>query len=81
METFEGGSRDFLREGFVNTAGRRFGAAQTMHSHKCDHVKFLLAHSQKNGRNFGHSLELFLTTVSYVRLYRVNVLFWDHIHM
>ncbi len=24
-----------------------FGAAQTMHSHKCDHVKFLLAHSQK----------------------------------
>ncbi len=27
--------------------GRCFGAAQTMHSHKCDHVKFLLAHSQK----------------------------------
>ncbi len=26
---------------------RRFGAAQTMHSHKCDHFKFLLAHSQK----------------------------------
>ncbi len=25
----------------------RFGAAQTMHSHKCDHAKFLLAHSQK----------------------------------
>ncbi len=31
-----------------------FGAAQTMHSHKCDHVKFLLAHSQKM---FGRSLE------------------------
>ncbi len=26
---------------------RGFGAAQTMHSHKCDHVKYLLAHSQK----------------------------------
>ncbi len=30
---------------------RCFGAAQTMHSLKCDHVKFYLAHSQKNGRN------------------------------
>ncbi len=38
---------------------RCFGAAQTMHSHKCDHVKFLLAHSN-NGRkcdHFGRSLE------------------------
>ncbi len=26
---------------------RRFGAAQTMHSHNCDHVKFLLSHAQK----------------------------------
>ncbi len=31
---------------------RRFGAAQTMHSHKCDHVKFLLTLSKN-----GHSLE------------------------
>ncbi len=32
-------------------------AAQTMHSHKCDHVKFFLAHSQKMLANFGRSLE------------------------
>ncbi len=32
---------------------RRFGAAQTMHSHKCDHVKFLLGKCD----HFGHSLE------------------------
>ncbi len=39
---------------------RRFGAAQTMHSHKCDHVKFLLAHSQKMVANAGRSLEPWL---------------------
>ncbi len=29
------------------TMCKQTGAAQTMHSHKCDHVKFLFAHSQK----------------------------------
>ncbi len=28
-----------------------FGAAQTMHSHKCDHVKFFTRTLSKNGRS------------------------------
>ncbi len=40
---------------------RRFGAAQTMHLHKCDHVKCLLAHSQSNGRKCSRSLEPYYT--------------------
>ncbi len=40
---------------------RRFAAAQTMHSYKCNHVKFLLALS-KNGR----SLEPWLYYFTYL---------------
>ncbi len=36
---------------------RHFGAAQTMHSHKCDHLKFLLAHSQKMSRALPRTCE------------------------
>ncbi len=41
----------------------RFGAAQTMHSHKCNHVKFLLAHSQ-----FTRSLEPCYSICGYIRV-------------
>ncbi len=50
---------------------RRFGAAQTMHLHNWDHVKFLLAHTQK----FGRSLEPCITNfISPTRDYELNKL-------
>ncbi len=37
--------RRLCSAGFMHGAEQTFGAAQTMHWHKCDHVKFELAHN------------------------------------
>ncbi len=56
---------------------RCFGAAQTMHSHKCDHVKFLLAHTQKWSQSRALQMQ-HLIYISTNALYQAQVYFILH---